>query len=95
MEKHLKAMELLESLPEGWEWSVSKRGPWYYCVISNNGLVHEPVYTSASLSSKALKKRGPVNLNTPESRDILCHVKEAYENYLKGEAKATAKRATA
>jgi hypothetical protein len=95
METHITAMALLESLPKGWDWSVHKTGDWYYCVIRNDSLHHEPVYTSASISEKALKKRGPVNLNTPESRDMLCCVREAYDNYVKGEIVAPLARETA
>lgn len=94
MDKHIKAMEILESLPQGWEWSISKTGDWYYCIIRNDGLIHEPVYTSAGMSPKQ-PKRGFVSLDTPESRDILCHVQFAYDEYVKGEAAQKILRATA
>lgn len=88
MDKHAQAMALLESLPEGWDWSISKHGPWYYVLIRNDGLRHEPFYNSDAISEAALKKKGKVNLDTPERRDILSCVRAAYDAYLKGEAKA-------
>lgn len=74
-----QALDLLLQLPEGWEWSVSKHGQWWHIVIRNDGLKHEPCYTSAEIS------KGSKYPNTPESRSLLACTRFAYREYLKGE----------
>ncbi len=85
MATDMDAIAMLEGLPKGWGWSISKYGEWYHVVINNDGLLHEPVYTNAGMSPKQ-PKRGFVSLNTPESRDMGYCIRFAYAEYEKGEA---------
>lgn len=65
-----EALTILEGLADGWEWNLSKYGKWYHCVIRNDGLRHEPCYTSQNAEFKD---------------DILKVVQYVHEEYLKGE----------
>lgn len=69
---YIEALSLLDGLSRVWEWSISKYGDWYHCVISSDGLKHEPVYTSQNQPREC-------------ARDLLACVRFAYEQYQRGE----------
>ena len=69
------ALEILERLPEGWEWSISKSpAGCYHVVIRNDGLKHEPCYTSQDMKTGAAARR-----------DLLACVLFTHDLYLQGE----------
>jgi hypothetical protein len=75
MNSYEEAISTLNSLPLGWEWGLTKYSQWYHCVISNDGLKHEPVYTQDANCDRT---------------DLLKVVRSAYEAYRAGEQREAA-----